>query len=67
MNEKQWKKLYGEYQESLEQAPETVREGYQEMEDAIERYICAVEEWTFRTAFKFGVDYAATTVTRKAV
>lgn len=67
MSEKQWEKIYGEYQESLKQAPETVSDAYQEMDDAIEKYICAVEEWTFRTAFQFGFDYATRTETRKAV
>lgn len=67
MSEKQWEKIYDEYRESLEQGPDSVRDAYQEMNEAFEKYLCAIEDWTARTAFQFGFDYAARTETRKAV
>lgn len=67
MSKKELEKIYDEYQENLEQAPDTVRDAYQGMCEAFEKYLCAIEEWTFRTAFEFGLDYAAKTEMRKAV
>lgn len=58
MSKKEFGKIYGEYGENLEQAPERVRNAYQAMQDAFEEYLCAVEEWTFRTAFELGQNYA---------
>ena len=67
MSKKELEKIYEEYQNSLKKAPDEVRDAYRAMEDAIERYICAIEEWTFRTTFEFALDYAARIETKKAV
>ena len=67
MTEKEFNKIYDEYNENLGHAPERVTNAYQAMHDAFEEYLCAIEEWTFRTAFEFGRDYAAKTEMRKAV
>lgn len=65
MSNKEFEKIYEEYNESLGTAPDSVRSAYQAMNDAFEKYLCAVEEWTFRTAFEFGQNYAARAEMRK--
>ena len=59
MINKEFEKIYEEYNGSLGTAPESVRNAYSAMHDAFDEYLCAVEEWTFRTAFEFGRNYAA--------
>lgn len=59
MGNKEFEKIYEEYNESLGTAPESVRNAYHAMHVAFEEYLCAIEEWTFRTAFEFGQNYAA--------
>lgn len=59
MIDKEFEKIYEEYNESLGTAPESVRNAYDAMHDAFEEYLCAVDEWIFRTAFEFGQNYAA--------
>lgn len=65
MSKKEFEKIYEEYNESLETAPAKVRNAYQAMHNAFEEYLCAIEEWTFRTAFEFGQNYAAKTENKK--
>lgn len=67
MSNKEFEKIYDEYNESLGTAPESVRNAYRAMHDAFEGYLCAVEEWTFRTAFEFGQNYVSKPDVRKAV
>ncbi|MCI8374908.1 MAG: hypothetical protein HFI29_05655 [Lachnospiraceae bacterium] len=67
MGKKELEKIYEEYCENLGEAPDSVKNAYQAMHDAFEEYLCAVEEWTFRTAFEFGLNYAAKAEMRKAV
>ena len=59
--------IYAEYCENLGAAPKQVKDAYQVLRDAFEEYLCASEEWRFRSAFEFGLDYAARTDIRKAV
>ncbi len=65
MSDKEFEKIYEEYNENLESAPESVKKAYQMMWEGFETYLCAVEEWTFRTAFEFGCDYAAKAESKK--
>jgi len=67
MSEKEFEKIYDEYREGLDTAPDSVRNAYSTLHDAFENYLCAIEEWTFRTAFEFALDYVAKTEMKKAV
>lgn len=53
-NEEIFNKIYEECLDNVPLPPETVKESYSKMEDAIETYILAVEEYTFRYAYEFG-------------
>lgn len=65
MSKKEFERIYEDYNENLGQAPERVRNAYQAMYNAFEEYLCAIEEWTFRTVFEFGRDYAAEAEVKK--
>lgn len=65
MNEKEFEKIYEEYIENLEQAPEGVRTEYLAMVNAFDEYLCAIEKWTFRIAFEFGRNYEAKAEAKK--
>lgn len=67
MSNKEFEKIYEEYCEGLGTAPDSVRNAYQAMHNAFEEYLCAVEEWTFRTSFEFGQNYVAKAEIRKVV
>lgn len=42
-------------------------DAYHALHKAFEEYLCAIEEWRFRTASEFGLDYASRADIRKAV
>lgn len=57
MSEKQFEKLYEEYNESRPTASDDVRRTYSEMHTAFEEYLNAVCEDEFRNIFMFGYAY----------
>lgn len=65
MSDKEFEKIYEEYSENVGQAPDRVKDAYSAMHDAFEEYLCAVEEWTIRSAFEFGRDYATKAESKK--
>ncbi len=67
MNEKEFKEIYSEFWENMEQAPDKVRNAYKVLDNALESYLCAVEEWIFRNAFEFTMNYAADLEMKKVV
>ena len=53
-NEEIFNKIYEECLDKMPTVPKSVSESNSKMEDAIEEYILAVEEYTFRYAYEFG-------------
>lgn len=57
MEEKMIEKIYDEYCENRASASDEVRRTYDELHDAFDVYLNAVQEDEFRNAFMFGYAY----------
>jgi hypothetical protein len=57
MEEKMIEKIYDEYCENRASASDEVRRTYDELHDAFDVYLSAVQEDQFRNAFMFGYAY----------
>lgn len=56
MSEKQFNELYGEYLERMSTAPDNVKTTYSDLGTALENYMIALQEHTFRDAFLMGYE-----------
>ena len=55
-DEETFEKIYSECLENAPQASENVRNAYSELNQWLEKYICAIQEDTFRYAYQCGYE-----------
>lgn len=67
MSEKELEKMYTDYLENCESAPDRVRETYSAIYDAFDEYLEALQEFIFKSTVRYVLSNAANIETRKAV